>query len=148
MTRRILTFSIIALTLILVGVAWHEFSTRDPQPEMSFPATINIDCAPWDGSAFTISIPMQSGSLSVSIYRSPDIQNPTTFRFPDDTMSVGNALLTLPIGSAAQVRGRVTLQRVEQGLPVEGRFDLVTETGEQLNGKFIAEWGDEIIYCG
>jgi hypothetical protein len=42
----------------------------------------------------------------------------------------------------------VTLQRVEPELPVEGTFDLVTETGERLEGKFIAEWGDEIIYCG
>jgi hypothetical protein len=148
MTRRILTLSIVGLIILLLGIARHAFSTPDPKPEMSFSATINLDCAPWDGSAFTISIPMQSGSLYVSIYQSPGIKDPTTFRFPDDTMSVGNALLTLPFGSAAQVRGSVTLQHVEEGRPVEGTFDLVTETGEQLKGKFIAEWGDEIIYCG
>jgi hypothetical protein len=148
MTRRILTISIVGLILLLGGIAWHVFSPRDPEPEMSFPATINLDCAPWDGSAFTISIPMRSGSLYISIYQSPDIQHPTTFGFPDDTMSDGNAVLTLPTGSAAQVKGRVALQRVEQGHPVEGSFDLVTETGEQLRGKFIAEWGEEIIYCG
>ena len=148
MTRRVLTISIIGLTLLLVGIAWQAFSSRDPAPEMSFPATINRDCAPWDGSAFTISIPIRSGSLYISIYQSPDIQHPTTFQFPDDTMSVGNAVLMLPIDSAAQVRGSATLQPVEQGLPVEGTFDLVTETGDQLKGKFSAEWGDEIIYCG
>jgi len=57
-------------------------------------------------------------------------------------------VLALPIDSAAQVKGKVTLQRVEQGLPVEGTFDLVTDTGEPLKGKFIAEWGEDIIYCG
>ncbi len=148
MTRRILTFSIIGLLLLFVGITWHASSTRNPQPAPILPATINLDCAPWDGSAFTISIPMQSGSLYISIYQSPDIQNPTTFRFPDDTMSVGTAMLTLPIDSASQVRGRVTLQHVEQGNPVEGRLDLVTESGEPLKGKFSAEWGDDIIYCG
>jgi len=148
MTRRLLTISVASLILLLVEIAGQAFSARDPEPGRILPATINLDCAPWDGSAFTISIPIQSGSLYISIYQSPDIQNPTTFRFPDDTMSVGNALLTLPIGSASQVRGRVTLQHVEQGNPVEGRFDLVTESGEQLKGKFSAEWRDDIIYCG
>ena len=148
MTRRILTISIVGLIVLLGGIAWQAFSTRDPQTDPILPATINLDCAPWDGSAFTISIPMQSGSLYISIYQSADIKDPTTFRFPDDTMSVGNGVLALPIDSAAQVKGKVTLQRVEQGLPVEGTFDLVTDTGEPLKGKFIAEWGEEIIYCG
>jgi hypothetical protein len=148
MTRRILTISIVGLIVLLLGIAWHAFSRRDPGTELILPATVNIDCAPWDGSAFTISIPMRSGSLYISIYQSPDITHPTTFGFPDDTMNVGNAGLMLPNSSAAPVRGKVTLQHVEPELPVEGTFDLVTETGERLEGKFIAEWGDEIIYCG
>ena len=148
MTRRILTISIIGLIILLGGIAWHAFTTRGPQTDPILPATINLDCAPWDGSAFTISIPMRSGSLFISIYQPPDFQHPTTFRFPDDTMSVGNAVLAKPIGSAARLKGRVTLHRVEPGYPVEGTFDLVTETGEPLKGKFIAEWGDDIIYCG
>jgi hypothetical protein len=148
MTRHVLTLSIVGLIVLLVGIAWYASPARDPEPERILPATVNLDCAPWDGSAFTISIPIHGGSLQISIYQSPDIQHPTTFGFPDETMSVGNAVLTMPIGSAALMKGRVTLQHAEQGLPVEGTFDLVTETGEQLIGKFMAEWGDEIIYCG
>jgi len=63
-------------------------------------------------------------------------------------MTVGNAVLTLPFGPAAPVRGNVRLQRVEQECLVEDRFDLVTEAGEQLKGEFVAEWEDDIIYCG
>jgi len=148
MTRHILTLLMVCLIVLLLGIAWYASSAPAPEPERILPAIVNRDCAPWDGSAFTISIPMQSGSLYISIYQSPDIKDPTTFRFPDDTMSVGNGVLALPIDSAAQVKGKVTLQRVEQGLPVEGTFDLVTDTGEPLKGKFIAEWGEEIIYCG
>ena len=117
-------------------------------PEQIFPATINRDCAPWDGSAFTVSIPMQGSRISISIYQSPDIKLPTAFIFPDDTLSVGNALLILPIGSPEPLTGKVTFQRVGQDIPVAGQFDLVTNTGEHFKGKFIAAWQNEMIYCG
>ena len=148
MTRLILTISILGLAFLLVGLAWQAFSMRDSEPENILPATINRDCAPWDGSAFTISIPIQGGSLYISIFQLPNLQHPTIFEFPDETMTVGKTVLTLPFSPAAPVRGNVRLQRVEQERPVEGRFDLVTETGQQLKGEFIAEWGDDIIYCG
>ena len=91
---------------------------------------------------------MQGRGITISIYRSPDIKLPTTFLFPDDTMSVGNALLILPIGSPEQLTGKVYFQRVGLDIPVEGQFDLVTNAGEHFNGKFIAEWKNEIVYCG
>ncbi len=63
-------------------------------------------------------------------------------------MSTGNALLILPVGSPEQLSGHVYFQRVSQDVPVEGTFDLITKAGEHFTGKFIAEWGNEIIYCG
>lgn len=138
----------LAIILLIFGITWFSFSMRNQEPVQIFDATINRDCAPWDGSAFTISIPMGDADLYISIYQSPDIKLPTNFLFPDNTMSVGNALLILPIGSSEQLNGKVTLQGVEQGSPVEGIFDLTTVTGEKFKGKFIAEWGNEIIYCG
>ena len=148
MTRRVLPISIIILSLLVFSIAWYVFSTQNQTPIQTYSATINHDCAPWDGSAFTVSIPLQSSVINISIYQPPDIKRPATFSFPDETMRVGNVLLTLPIDRHEQLRGTVIFQHVEQGLPVEGRFDLITETGQQFQGKFIAEWGDEIIYCG
>ena len=44
--------------------------------------------------------------------------------------------------------GKVWFQRVDQGNPVEGRFRFRSETGMQFEGRFAAELGNKIIYCG
>jgi hypothetical protein len=148
MTRRILVISIIGLILLFTGIAWYLSAARNQRPAQIISATINRDCAPWDGSAFTISVPLEGRGINISVYQSPDIKLPTSFSFQDDPMSTGNVLLILPIGSPEQLTGRVYFQRVSQDVPVEGTFDLVTKAGEHFKGKFIAEWGNEIIYCG
>jgi hypothetical protein len=148
MARHIRSITIISLTILVTGIALYAFSTRNQPPAQIFPATINRDCAPWDGSAFTVSIPMQGKAITISIYQSPDIKLPTTFLFPDDTLSVGNALLLLPVGSPGPLTGKVSFQRVVPGIPVEGQFDLLTNAGEHFKGQFIAEWKNEIVFCG
>ena len=85
-------------------------------------------------------------SIAISIYRSPDIKLPASFSFPDESLRKGNALLLLPVGSPEALTGEVWLQRVAEGMPVEGRFR--SEAGAQFEGRFVAEWGDEIVYCG
>jgi hypothetical protein len=148
MTRRILFISIISLILLFTGSAWYAFAARNQRPVQMISATINRDCAPWDGSAFTISVPLEGRGIKISVYQSPDIQLPTRFSFQDDPMNTGNALLILPVGSPEQLSGHVYFQGVSQDVPVKGTFDLVTKAGEHFKGKFIAEWGNEIIYCG
>lgn len=138
----------IGLILIITAIAWYAFAARNQRPVQIVSATINRDCAPWDGSAFTVSVPMQGKGITISIYRAPDLILPATFVFPDDTLNIGNALLILPIGSPEPLAGKVHFERVGQDIPVEGKFDLVTNTGEHFKGKFIAEWGNKIIYCG
>jgi hypothetical protein len=148
MTRRILSISIIGLILIITAIAWDAFAARNQRPVQIVSATINRDCAPWDGSAFTVSVPMRGAAVTISIYQAPDIKLPATFLFPDDPLSLGNALLILPNGSGEPLTGEVSFQGVAQDIAVEGLFDLITEAGEHFKGKFIAEWGNEIIYCG
>lgn len=148
MTSRFRSRAIIGLNILIAGIALYAFARRDPASEQIFPATINRDCAPWDGSAFTVTIPVEGKGIAISIYQSPDIKLPTAYLFPDDTMSIGNALLILPIGSPEQLTGKVSFQRVLQDIPVEGQFDLVTNAGEHFKGNFIAEWGNELVLCG
>jgi hypothetical protein len=148
MTRRLLSISVMILSLLIISIVWYTFSTRKLTAARVYPATINRDCAPWDGSAFTISIPLQEKGITISIYQPPDLKFPTAFLFPDDTMNVGNALLILPIGSPEQLTGNVSFQGVGQDIPVEGQFELVTNAGEHFKGKFVAEWKNEIVYCG
>jgi hypothetical protein len=149
MKSRISLYVFLGLLLIALGGIWF-FSRAETQTQPQvFPAVVNRDCAPWDGSAFTVSIPLPNrSSTAISIYQSPDIQFPASFSFPDESMSQGHALLLLPVGSPEQLTGTVWFQRVEQGTPVEGRFQFRSEAGVQIEGRFIAEWGDEIIYCG
>jgi len=142
-------FVIVGLIIVIFGIAWFSFSTRNQEVAQFFPATINRDCAPWDGSAFTMSIPMSAEVvINISIYQSPDIKLPVAFSFPDETTRVGNALLLLPVGLPEQLTGKVWFQGVEQRAPVAGEFELITQAGRTFNGKFKAEWGNEIVYCG
>ena len=149
MKFRVSLYLAIVLWIFIFGIVWFTFSMRNQEPEQIFDATINRDCAPWDGSAFTVSIPMNNGArIDVSIYQSPDIRLPVTFSFPDKTIKIGNAVYLPPVGSPEQLTGKVSFQHVEQGIPVEGELNLHTETGQQFREKFIAEWGNEIVYCG
>ena len=86
------TLFCVTIGLLILGIALFTFSTRNQEPVQIFPATINRDCAPWDGSAFTVSIPYDSGSvIYISIWQLPDIKLPAKFSFPDESIRIGNA---------------------------------------------------------
>ena len=139
----------IAVALLIFAIAWFTFSNRNEEPAQVFPATINRDCAPWDGAAFTVSISTNDGTIiHVSIWQSPDIKLPVTFSFPDETGQIGFAYILPEVDPLQQLRGEVSFRRVEEGIPVEGEFRFTTESGKQFQGRFKAEWGNEIIYCG
>jgi hypothetical protein len=139
----------IALVIIVVGMIWFVSRLKSEEPTQLYPATINRDCAPWDGMAFTVSIPwMHAATLGISIYQSPQILHPVTFSLPDESMEDGIAYLLLPARLPEPLSGKVFFERVESGKVVEGRFDLISARGEKFKGKFRAEWGSQVVYCG
>ena len=149
MAFRISPYLLLGLLLIALGGIWFSIRAETWAPSPVFPAVVERDCAPWDGSAFTVSIQLRDRSrIAISIYRSPEIERPISFSFPDESMSNGDALLVLPVGAPRRLSGEVWFERVHQGTPVEGRFQFRTESWTQLEGRFLAEWGAEIIYCG
>ena len=148
MQTRTRHFLALALLMLVIGITTFIFSRQNQEPVQQFPATINRDCAPWDGAAFTVSVPIAESTINISIYQSPDLRLPVTFSFPDETLRVGSALLIFPAGLPEQLRGRVYFQRVEEGKPVDGKFDLATDSGQQFRGMFKAEWETETVYCG
>ncbi len=149
MKTRTQHFIAIGLLILILGIAWFTFSTRDQEPAQVFAATVNRDCAPWDGAAFTISIPYDSRStIQVSIWQSPDIKRSTTFSFPDETGRIGNAVHSTQLGSPEQLIGTVFIRSAQQGIPMEGEFDLFTEAGRQFKARFMANWGDFTAMCG
>ena len=143
------TLFFIAIGLIILGITLFTFSARNQEPAQTFSAIINRDCAPWDGSAFTVSIPMSAGAVvDIYIWQSPDIKFSKTFSFPDNTGQVGNASLRSVSGEYEQLSGTVFFQRVDEGSPVAGRFELVTEAGQRFEGQFEAGWENRVAVCG
>jgi hypothetical protein len=149
MKSRAQFFIVVGLLTLLFGITWFTFSTRNQDPLQVFPATINRDCAPWDGSAFTVSIPYDSTStIMISIWQSSDIRLPITFSFPDETGQIGLAYILPELDPLQQLSGKVRFRRVDGENPVNGEFNLFTEAGQEFKGRFEAEWGDEIVMCG
>jgi hypothetical protein len=147
MKSRILFFAAAAL-LVMVAAILFMLLARVEEPLPLFPARVDRDCAPWDGAAFTMSIPLDKETITISIYQPPNIQRFVRFSFPDETLREGHALLVLPVDVPETLTGQVSFQRVEQGVPVDGQFDLSTEGGRHFKGTFLADWGNETVYCG
>jgi hypothetical protein len=138
----------IGVLILIFAITWISFSRRDQEPMQIFPATINRDCAPWDGSAFTVSVPMDGETVNISIWQSPDIPVPVTFSFPDKTGQIGFAYILPELDPLQQLSGEVFFLRVDAESPVEGGFNLNDESGRRFNGKFKAEWGNGTAICG
>jgi len=149
MKSRTQFFTVISLLILLFGIAWFIFAMQNQAPEQIFPATVNRDCAPWDGSAFTVSIPLNNGTIiDISVWQSPSFNFPKTFSFPDNSGQVGNASYRSNAGEYKQLSGTVSFRHVAEGSPVDGRFELVTEAGQRFEGQFKAEWGNQMAMCG
>jgi hypothetical protein len=141
--------TVISLLILVLATVLFIVSTRSQGSLQTFPATVNRDCAPWDGSAFTVSIPYNTTStIMISIWQSPDIRLPIAFSFPDETGQIGFAYVLPELDPLQQLRGKVRFRRVAGESPVEGEFDLFTEAGRKFKGKFEAEWGNQIAMCG
>ena len=140
---------IITFSLLILGIALFTISRRNREPVQVFHAIVNRDCAPWDGSAFTVSVQYDSATvIYISIWKSPDFIFPSTFSLPDETGQSGNAYILPELGLYTPLSGEVFFERVERGKPIEGKFSLTSATGMKFEGWFIAEWGDQVVYCG
>lgn len=149
MKSRSLLQLLIVLALIALGSIWYFSTLRQEQSLETFPATVNRECAPWDGAAFTIMVQYDPTTVVyISIWRSPDIGFPSTFSFPDETGQVGNAYILPELGPYTLLSGEVFFQRVDKEKPIEGRFNFISAKGVMFEGWFIAEWGDQVVYCG
>ena len=143
------TVFFIALGLLILGGALYIFATRNQEPTQVFSATVNRDCAPWDGTAFTVSVQMDDETIIyISIWQAPDMLFPSTFSFPDETGQVGNAYILPELGPYETLSGRVWFEGVSEEKPIEGGFSLKSERGGQFEGQFIAAWDHQGVMCG
>jgi hypothetical protein len=140
----------LALLLALLGASVGCLPSPTPQSS-AWHGVVVRDCAPWDGAAFTLSIPLDTGRLLiVSVFQAPDLRRSTTFTFPDPTGRLGNAVYRPEPGMGADetLTGTITFQAVQAGLPVQGQMHLNSTSSGAFNGSFTAEWGNTTAYCG
>ncbi len=149
MQSRIPLVVAIGLLILIFAIVWFSYPTRNQEPAQVFHATITRDCAPWDGAAFTVSFRYDPViTIAISIWQPPSFAFPVTFSFPDETMRVGIAYSLPELDPLEELTGKVTFRRVEEGMPIEGEFNFTAESGKHFKGKFEAQWGNEIVYCG
>ena len=143
------TAFVAAVILLTLGIALFVLYKPDSEPRQTYPATVNRDCAPWDGGAFTVPVQYDPTTvIYISIWKSPDIEFPVRYELPDDAGQVGNAYIIKELDPYTMLNGEVFLNGVSMDEPVEGRFRFTSERGEVYEGQFSAAWGDQIVYCG
>jgi hypothetical protein len=136
----------LAFTVMLVLILG---ACAPSQQAPALPATINRDCGPADGPAFTVEIPMDArGRLVVSIWQAPEISGRARFTLTDPTDVTGSATLFTSAESFEPLSGTITFEGVNAERPVQGDLSLVSASGEVFEGAFTAEWGDFQAYCG
>jgi len=112
-------------------------------------ATINRDCGPADGPAFTVELPMETrGRVVVSIWQAPEIGGRERFTLTDPTDATGSATLFTSADAFEPLSGTITFEGVKRERPVQGELRLISASGEVFEGSFTAEWGDFQAYCG
>ena len=141
---------VIGVLVLILGVAWYMYPGRQQEATLDYTATIQQDCAPWDGGAFLVKIPLENGDIiDVAIWESPAIQTKKTFSFLEEPSQVGYASLVHTPESGEQLVGKVSFTLMDLDGPVEGIFELETiDSGQHFVGRFHAEWLDQIILCG
>jgi hypothetical protein len=103
------------------------------------------DCAPWDGPAFRVVVPLPrrnaaaETSLWFSIWEPAAFRAPRTFVFPRDA-GRGSVLLQSGADSSSLLHGTLRIERAVPDTPVRGRFDLSSRGGGTYRGTFTAPW--------
>lgn len=148
---------VIFLGLLLVSL-WIVEKRINARPQAAgdiFNAEISRACAPWDGPAFSVSIPTLAGAqeikpplIHVSIWHAPNWKGRRRFVFPDQTGKNGGVFLRPRVGSMQELQGHVAFKSVKVDEVVEGEFDLQSPTGNRFRGKFRAKWTGQIQRCG
>ncbi|MEO8677883.1 MAG: hypothetical protein ABI665_02480 [Vicinamibacterales bacterium] len=125
-----------------------------PSQSPSLPAIAQLDCAPWDGPAFSIAIGREGAKtvdaahpwLRISIWHDAAARHGATYRFPDTDGKTGAVEYR---GSAfPSVTGTVTFPREVPAKDIDGSFDLVAPDGRHLSGRFHGGWSPRTMMCG
>jgi hypothetical protein len=145
--------AVFPLVLLLSALA---FAQRVPDASMFF-GEASRDCAPWDGAAFSVSIPLVAGLrrmdfplIHVSVWQAPglNLKGAEHFEFPDVTGKIGAAFIQPRSGPVTPLHGTISFKRVMPNETTQGQFDFVVPNGRRYSGKFTATWNGKMMMCG
>ena len=156
--QRLILFFVVTLAhLDICLAAGHELNVEEEK------ASVEHDCAPWDGLAFTIWIPTtepngkSQGWIRISIWQTPEVSG-RSFTFPDTSQRIGTATYWPQLKSRAQVilsqhvhedlAGKLHFTRLNDRDSALGEFEFVTGSNTHLAGRFEAAWARRVIECG
>jgi hypothetical protein len=119
-----------------------------------FPALARLDCAPWDGPAFTVALGERGAKkvdperswLQISIWHPAESRHGVTYRFPDSDGKTG--AISYRGAAFPSSKGTVTFTRTGAPTVIDGSFDLVTPDGRHLTGQFHGSLVARKVLCG
>lgn len=161
MSYRLLWASIIFTAANFQGTEASVTNFEKERTELS--ATVEHDCAPWDGAAFGLWIPAArfggnpDSWIYLRIWQDPD-KSKTSFVFSDKTGKIGNVRYYLALKSPQlivwekqphqELKGQVRFIRINESESVLGEFDFLSEKSIHLKGNFEARWINKMALCG
>lgn len=124
------------------------------RPEVVATARIARTCAPWDGAAFTVSVPMSDGidaaalpALRLMVWSAPQFERGQTVVFADGDDRTGAAQYAESEDSAMPLTGEATFRQAADG-SIEGTLHLKAADGRRFERRFRGRLDPGAVMCG
>jgi len=127
---------------------------QSTRPEAVAVADIARACAPWDGAAFSVSVPLREGAdpaalpaLRVMVWSPPRFERERTVVFADGDDRTGVAQYAESEDRATPLTGEATFRQTADG-GLEGTLRLKAADGRRFERRFRGRLDDRRVMCG
>ncbi|MGN6153603.1 MAG: hypothetical protein ACTHOH_16600 [Lysobacteraceae bacterium] len=125
------------------------------RPEAAATAQIARSCAPWDGAAFTVSVPATGDgvdpaalpALRLSVWSAPQFDGERTVVFAEGDDRTGMALYAETVDRATPLTGEATFRQAADG-SIEGTLRLKAADGRRFERRFRGRLDPATAMCG
>jgi hypothetical protein len=121
------------------------------RPEAVATARIARSCAPWDGAAFTVSVPAADGAstaaLQLSVWSSPQFDGERKVVFAEGDDRTGVAMYAETADHAVPLTGEATFRQAADG-SIEGTLHLKAADGRRFERRFRGRLDGGAVMCG
>jgi hypothetical protein len=120
------------------------------------PALAWPDCAPWDGAATRIVIPLSAGDdrasqvdLTLALYEAPQAIRGKSWTISESSANQLSVSLC-PAGGPCRyaTAGWIRVESGSEGSDIRGQYRVTLSDGQVLNGRFSAPLQQRVQLCG